>query len=211
MVVVALVAQEYKENNLDFKKGLGYIKEEIDSNEKMLEGVFRLESILKKYKMPLIAIIVATIVFTIGYTANSYYKENKQQELSSLYTLALQENKEAIAKLEESKSSLYDLYLFQKAVKEGDTEILNKLKDSKVAILAKFAEYQSASLDKNKTELENSTIDFAKLQLALLNIQEKNTNEAKTILEQIPDDSFVKEIAKELEHLSIKGETNATK
>ncbi|MDA3967527.1 MULTISPECIES: tetratricopeptide repeat protein [Helicobacter] len=196
---------------MDFKKGLGYIKEEIDSNEKMLEGVFRLESILKKYKMPLIAIIVATIVFTIGYTANSYYKENKQQELSSLYTLALQENKEAIAKLEESKSSLYDLYLFQKAVKEGDTEILNKLKDSKVAILAKFAEYQSASLDKNKTELENSTIDFAKLQLALLNIQEKNTNEAKTILEQIPDDSFVKEIAKELEHLSIKGETNATK
>lgn len=211
MVVAALAAQEYKENNLDFKKGLGYIKEEIDSNEKMLEGVFRLESILKKYKMPLIAIIVAIIVFTIGYSANSYYQENKQQELSSLYTLALQENKEAIAKLKESKSSLYDLYLFQKAVKEGDAEILNKLKDSKVAILAKFAEYQSASLDKNKTELENSTIDFAKLQVALLNIQEKNTNEARTMLEQIPDDSFVKEIAKELEHLSIKGETNATK
>lgn len=209
--MVALVAQEYKESNLDFKKGLGYIKEEIDSNEKMLEGVFRLESVLRKYKMPLIAIIVAIIVFTIGYTANSYYRENKQQELSNLYTLALQDNKEAIVKLEESKSSLYDLYLFQKAIKTQDLETLKQLKNSKVDILAKFASYQSASIEKNKKELKSSSIDFAKLQIALLDIQEKNINEARIMLDQVPNDSFVKEIAKELEHLSIKGETNATK
>lgn len=192
---------------MDFKKGLGYIKQEIDTNEKMLESAFRIESVLRKYKTPLIIIITAIIVFLVGYNANNYYKEIKQEEFSKLYTLALKDDKDAIKKLEESQSHLYDLYLFQRAIKTEDIDTLKKLENSKVSLIAQLSRYQSASIEKNKDALKDSNIDLGKLQAALIDIQNKNLNEAKTILNSIPDDSFVKDISRELEHLSIKGET----
>lgn len=195
---------------MNLKQNVDFIKEEMSNDEKMLEGLIRFESWFKRYKTPLIALLVGVIVFALGYMGNNYYQENKQQELSRLYEKALKGEENAITSLKNSQSKLYDLYLFQKALKDNDKESLKSLESSKDPIIAQFSKVQNASLNSNLSILDSQEAnDFGYLQAAFLEIEAGRIQEAKVILSKIQNDSLVRDFANALEHLSIQGTSNA--
>lgn len=195
---------------MSLKQNVNYIKEEINNDEKMLEGLIRIESWYKRYKIPLIILVALLVVGGVGYSLNNYYQEQQSQKNAQFYQKALMGDENAIASLKDSQSKLYDLYLFQKALKEQDAKTLKTLESSKDPMIAKLSKQQNASLDKNLQELNSSnSTDLGYLEAAYLEIQKGNIKEAKSILAKIPNDSTIKEIANALEHLTIKGINNA--
>lgn len=194
---------------MSLKQNVDFIKEEMNNDEKMLEGLIRFESWFKRYKTTLIAFAIIILVLTFGYMGNHYYQETKQQEISNLYEKALKGDENALLALQNSKSKLYDLYLFQEALKTNDEKILKTLESSKDSIIAQFSKLQNASLSQNLNALDSKESgDFGYLQAAFLEIQAGKTQEAKVILSKIQNDSPVRDFANALEHLSIQGINN---
>lgn len=194
---------------MSLKQNVDFIKEEMNNDEKMLEGLIRFESWFKRYKTTFIALTIIILVLIFGYMGNNYYQETKQQEISSLYKKALEGDENALLALQNSKSKLYDLYLFQEALKTNDEKTLKTLESSKDSIIAQFSKLQNASLSQNLNALDSKESgDFGYLQAAFLEIQAGKTQEAKVILSKIQNDSPVRDFANALEHLSIQGINN---
>ena len=84
----------------------------------MLERLIRIESWYKRYKIPLIILVALLVVGGVGYSLNNYYQEQQSQKNAQFYQKALMGDENAITSLKDSQSKLYDLYLFQKALKE---------------------------------------------------------------------------------------------
>ncbi len=195
---------------MNLKENVRYIREEMVSDEKMLEGLLRFESWLKRYKNILIGIAVLIVIFVAGYVGNQYYQAAKEQKIANDYAQALKGNTTSIESLKNSQSKLYDLYQFQKALQTNDTQALKTLESSKDPLIAQFAKIQKASLESDFSVLNTqSTGDFGHLQAAFLEIQKGNLQSAREILTKIPNDSPIKDLANALEHLSIKGIKNA--
>ena len=202
MAKKALAAQENKGEILNLKQNVEFVKTEMQNDEKMLVGIFKFESFLRRHKKSIIAFIAIFILATIGHYANIYYQNYKADKLSSAYEAALKI-------LEDSKSKLYDLYIFQKAIKDSNKEALEKLQNSKDPLIAQFATMQSASLSENIKGLDSKAAgDFGILQAAFLELKASNTTKAREILSKIPNDSPIREVANALEHLTIKGIKN---
>ncbi|WP_297812706.1 tetratricopeptide repeat protein [uncultured Helicobacter sp.] len=195
---------------MSLKQNVDFIKEEMNNDEKMLESLIRFEGWFKRYKTALIALAILAIVLTFAYMGNNYYQESRQQKLSNLYQEALKGDEKAITSLKNSQSRLYDLYLFQKALKSNDKETLKTLESCQDPIIAQFAKLQNASLTQNLDTLDSKDSgDFGYLQAAFLQIQANKNQEAKEILSKIQNDSPVRDFANALEHLSIQGDANA--
>lgn len=211
MVQADLAAQEYiKENHLSLKQNIEYIKKEMDNDEKMLEGLLRFESWLKRYKTIVLVLLGILIVASIGYVGNAYYQANQQQTLAEAYDRALKGDESAVAMLKKSQSRLYDLYLFQRALQSNDTATLKTLETSKDFIIAQFAKAQNASLNKDLDALNSQNAgDFGYLQASFLELEAGNPQKAREILAKIKNDSPIRDLANALTHLSIKGIHNA--
>ncbi|WP_299548554.1 hypothetical protein [uncultured Helicobacter sp.] len=195
---------------MSLKQNVEYIKEEMNNDEKMLEGLLRLESWFRRYKSALLTLFGIFIIAIVGYFGNNYYQENKQQNLANAYEKALKGDESALKVLKDSKSRLYDLYLYQNALKSNDTDTLKVLSNSKDPIIAQFAKAQVASLSKDLDMLNSQNSgDFGYLQAALLEIQAGNLQKAREILTKIKNDSPIRDLANALTHLSIKGIENA--
>ncbi|PZT48031.1 hypothetical protein B6S12_06085 [Helicobacter valdiviensis] len=187
---------------MSMKQNLNFIKEEINNDEKMLEGLIRFEGWFKRYKIPLIALAVFVILLGIGYYANGIYTNMQNEKNYNFYSQALQGDEKALNSLKESKSKLYDLYLFKNAIGNNDSKTLKSLESSKDPIIARFAKAQNASLNKDTSTLsQNSLGEFALLEAAYLQIQKGDFKAADAILLKIPDNSPTKEIANALTHL----------
>lgn len=195
---------------MSLKQNVNYIKEEINNDEKMLEGLIRFEGWFRRYKIPLVVIAVLLVLFGIGYSANNYYQESQKEKNAQLYQKAILGDEAALASLKESKSLLYDLYLYQKALKENDTTTLKALESSKDPMIAKLSKQQNQSLNQDLAGLNSKdSNELGYLEAAFLEIKKGNTKEAKAILAKVPNDSAIKEIANSLEHLTIKGISDA--
>ena len=93
----------------------------------MLEGQIRIESWYKRYKIHLIILVALLVVGGVGDSLNNYYQEQQSQKNAQFYQKALMGDENAIASLTDSQIKLYDLYLFQKALKEQDANTLKTL------------------------------------------------------------------------------------
>lgn len=191
---------------MSLKQNVEYIKEEIHNDEKMLEGLLRLESWFRRYKSALFVLIGILIIASVGYISNHYYQANQQQKLANAYENARKGDLDALEILKDSKSRLYDLYRFQNALNANDSATLKELESSKDPIIAHFASIQNASLNANLDILNSQKAgDFGYLQAALLEIKMGNLQQAREILGKINNDSPIREIADALAHFSIKG------
>ncbi|MBX7490903.1 hypothetical protein [Helicobacter turcicus] len=195
---------------MSLKQNVKYIKEEMNNDEKMLESLLRLESWFRRYKTLLFALLGIATIAIAGYVGNNYYQENRQQTLANAYEKALKGDEAALTILKDSKSRLYDLYLFQNALKNQDSTTLKTLESSKDPLIAQFAKVQNASLNKDLNVLNSQSAgDFGYLQAALLEMQAGNAQKAREILEKIKNDSPLRDIANALTHFSLKGINNA--
>lgn len=196
------------------KDNIEFLKEEISNEEKMLEQIIKVERFYKKYKKPLLSILVILIVGGVGYGLYNL-KESYDIKVSNEAYLNLLKNpnsKKDLKVLKDKNQKLYLVYLFQKAIKKSDTDELKKIASKNIFPISNLAKYQYAAILKNKKDLQNYEYnqnallkDIAILDEAFLLYKEKNVKEAREKLNLIDEKSLIYPYAKFLLHYGIKG------
>ena len=189
------------------------VKEELNQEEKFFESAVKTERFVKKYKMPLISMIVTVVVVIIG---NSIYQANLSQtiaESNSAYMtlLATPDDAQAAKTLEKTNSNLYEAWQFKRALDTRDEAKLEALSASSSEIVSDLATYELAAIKKDKAALnayalnQNAILkDLAILNEAVLLMQEGKTAEAKERLRLIDEDSSFKKMVILLQHYGVK-------
>ena len=188
---------------MDLKSGLNEVKQELSSDEKLLEQAFHLERFFKKYKKVLILIATLLVLAFIGYKINEYLVNSKLEKANSAL-LELEKNpknKEALEQLKEANPKLYALYNYSVSANSEDKEGLSKVPRVD-EFLSDVAPYHISVLDrapKDSIYYKN----LALIQKAYLLIKSGKKSEAKNILMQIPKNSALAPVARLLEHYTI--------
>jgi len=188
---------------MDLKSGLQEVKQELSSDEKLLEQAFHLEKFFKKYKKILIAVSVLSILAYAGYKTNNYLKYTKLENANSAL-LALEKNpndKKALKNLKENNPKLFAMYSYNQAANSANKEALSKIaKDNN--LLKDVINYHLGVLEKKpKDSIYYKNLSL--IQKAYLLINDGKKEDAKNILIQIPKDSSVAPVARLLIHYTI--------
>ena len=183
------------------------VKQELSSDEKVLESAFKLETLYKKYKVQIWAITVGLILLALGNTAYTAMEEARLEAANKAF-LTLQQNPEdAAAKstLKEKNPELFELYTFSQAAKSGDKETLTALQNSNNEVIADASAYTAATLENQGTDSKLYG-DLSLLEEAYLAIKNGDMKKAKEKLGLIDQRSSVAPLAQLLKHSTIKGE-----
>jgi len=178
------------------------IKEELKQDEELLVKVFQLEKFIKKYKKPLIAVLIIAAAILIGYSGYKYYINqkiiNQNNALSKL--LENPNDKEALSIVKENKK-LYDLYLLQKGEYEKiKSKALEEIKAYKLAMQKGDIKSLEAYLNNPNYHLLKNAVRVALIRLYLENNQRQK---ALNLAKEISVDSKFKELATFLIHYGI--------
>ncbi len=182
------------------------VKKELSSDEQMLASAFKLEKFYKKHKFKLFAIIGLVVAYFGGTTIIEAIAQNKRESANkALLTLQKDENNsKALEELKSNNPALFELFTYQKALKNADTEQLKKLSSSKNPIIADIASYHLSVIQSKEADSKLYD-DMAKLYNASLYIKSGKISEAKDELELIGEDSPAYSISKMIKHYTIKG------
>lgn len=194
---------------MSIKNNFDYIKNEISSDGQLLENTLKLEIFYKKYKYIIWAILVVVVFGGISYQLYSYYNEKNIQKYSEVYSKLSNDasNTSLQDELKRGNPKLYDLFMLQQALKDGNINQFMEIKDSKSNVVSSIASYHIGSFERDISVLKNVdkyTIgDLSKLQQAYILINENKINDAKIILGEISKDSNLDDFASLLSHYII--------
>ena len=180
------------------------VKNELSGDEKVLESAFKIETIYKKYKLLIWAIVLGLILFFVGKTVMQTMQEAKLAEANEAF-LTLQEkadDKNALALLKEKNPALFELFSFAQANKMKDTKALSALVNSTNSVIADASKYTIAGLEKKQVDSKLYN-EMAILDDAYLLIQTGNIKEARAKLDLIPTDSSLSMLASLLKHSTL--------
>lgn len=178
------------------KEDFQAIKQEIGAQEQFLENIIKSERFYKKYKLPIIVIIVAIIVFAIWYSIDDVVKQKKLISTNTSYALLKKNNnnEELKKSLKDANIKLYDTFLYELAKEQKNVDELKKLLNSSIDPLLKdIINYQL----KNKSEL------LANIQTLLKGyeqLKQGKKEEANVTFSKISLTSQLQEIVKQLNH-----------
>jgi len=181
------------------------IKKELSSDEKVLESVFKLETLYKKHKLKIWGVVVALILFFVGQSAMTAMHEAKLATANEAF-LTLQsksDDTKALNVLKENNPALFELYTFAQASKKQDIKALEALSGSKNEVIADASKYTAAVLNKKPVDskLYNELSLFQEAYLAIVAGDKKS---AKDKLELIDERSPLAVITGFLKHSIIK-------
>ena len=181
------------------------VKRELSGDEKVLESAFKLETLYKKYKFIIWAVVAGLIVFFVGKTVMQSMHEAKLAEANKAF-LTLQtkaDDTQALNLLKEKNPALYELYSYAQASKNDDTKTLTQLAASKNTIISDASAYTQGVLEHKSTNSklykEMSIIEDAYLAIKLGDIKSANAK-----LELISKDSALSMLASLLKHSMLK-------
>ena len=189
------------------------VKEELTSEEKFFERSVITEKFVKKYKNPIVGLVIV-IILAVG--ANMAYDMNKEstaiaanETLSELQKDA--SNTQVLSRLKSLSPNLYDAYIYSRAIADKDIQALENIKNSKSAILSDLATYESLQNTKDVSKFNNYALkqnaiykDLARVQSAIILMNEGNTDKAHAKLLSISDSSSLAKVAKALLHYGVK-------
>jgi len=189
------------------------VKDELTSEEKFFEKAVVTEKFVKKYKKAMIGGVVALVLFVAGniaYTANKQNTiENANAALSKLQSNP--NNPATLARLENLSPVLHDVWVYSQAVANHTTSKLETLTNSKAFLVGDLASYELAqsSKDINKlnayAEEQNALYaDLARVQSAIILMQEKKIKESHEMLSMINLNSPLAKVAHALMHYGVK-------
>ncbi len=189
---------------MSLKDEISAVKQELSSDEKLLEQAFHLEKFFKKNKKIIIASAILLIGAFIGYKVYNYLQYSKLEAANSaLLTLDKNPtNKEALEKLKENNPKLYALFTYSKAANNGNIKALESIQ-SNDEFLKDVIKYHEGVASKKPTDSEYYK-NLSKIEKAYELIKAGKRAEAKDILITIPKNSSVSAVARLLEHLTIK-------
>lgn len=181
------------------------VKQELSSDEKVLESAFKLETLYRKNKFAIWGVIGALIVFFAGKAVMQTIEESRLESANKAY-LALKANPSdaaALATLKEKNPSLFDLYSFIQAAQQHDINTLEALKSSANPVLADASGYTAAALS-HKTADSKLYAELTLLEEAYLAIKSGDVKKADEKLSLIDQRSSVAMVAQLLKHSTIK-------
>ena len=187
---------------------MNVIKEELTTEEQFLESVIKVESFWKKYKTIIIALISLAVIAIIANIIMENIKENKLLEANQAYIKVLKDPSDlvATAQLKDSNPALYELFVFQNAVKTNSIEalegIVNNIKDP---VLKDLISYQKASLEQKNLDtysIKSGSIlkNMALLERGYLLLKDEKIKEASSALMGISENSQLKKVSDSLNH-----------
>jgi hypothetical protein len=193
---------------LSIKDNVKAVKEELGAEEKFLESVIKAEGFFKKYKKPLIALLVGIVLFAVISAVTGYIKESNLRASNEAYATLLKNpnDTKSLELLKSKNPALYEAYIFSGGIKTQEVAKLKELK-SKVSEknLKDLIDYQTASLSREGLEAYRSRGDAILRELALfeeayLLLKAGKIKEAKSRLSQISPDSPLKYMVQNLQH-----------
>ena len=189
------------------------VKEELNSEEQFFEKAVQTERFVKKYKNPLIGVVVAAVLLVGGSSIYKVTVQNKIDQSNAALNVLLANPSDAAAKaeLKSLNPKLYDVWSLSTALKSKDQDALRSLQSSKALVVADMAEYELAAIEKNDQELEsyaqksNALLkDLAMLESAVLLMQKGDVDSAHAKLAMIDINSPVYQLAQSLTHYGVK-------
>lgn len=189
---------------MSLKDNVNYVKEELNSEEKFLEGFVKLERFYKKYKLLIISGVIVAIIALTAYLVTSYYKEENSVKASVLFEKVLKDSSDtaSLNELKELNTKLYEIALFK--TEEG------KQKIERTPYFKELVQFENALKEQNIEKLNNLSMEnnfllkeFAIFNKALILTNEGKYNEAKDTLKMIPQTSQVKDLVAILNHYLI--------
>ena len=198
---------------MSLKENLELVKDELNSEEKFFEKAVVTERFVKKYKKPLIGVVVAIVLVVVGNLAYNASEQNRIESANE--TLAtLQKNPKdelALARLESLSPALHDVWLYSQAIVDENAAELEKLKNSKALIVNDTSRYEAAEFKEDLAELEaysekqNAIYkDLAVVMSAILLMQEGKVEKAHNKLAMIGANSPLAQVASALMHYGVK-------
>ena len=187
---------------MSLKENVDYIKSELSSEEKLLEGFVKSERFFKKYKSLFLALIIAVILGSIFYVVKKSFDESNKYESNLLLNSYLEKGDEkALETLKNKNEKLYEVALFLQAKKD------NKIASIELPLLKELVKFQTATASNNIEELNSLSMqndfllkEFALFNKALILVNEGKYEEAKKELSQISQTSKAYELATLLNH-----------
>lgn len=187
---------------MSLKEDVGYIKNELSSEEKFIENFVKGERFFKKYKTLIIAVVVILIIGLIGFTIKkSMDNSNKHDANIALSQFLENGDEKALETLKNKNEKLYEVALFLQAKKD------NKIPSIELPLLKELVKFQTAIASNNIEELNSLSMqndfllkEFALFNKALILVNEGKYEEAKKELSQISQTSKAYELATLLNH-----------
>lgn len=187
---------------MSLKEDVGYIKNELSSEEKFIENFVKGERFFKKYKTLIIAVVVILIIGLIGFTVKkSIDNSNKHDANIALSQFLENGDEKALETLKNKNEKLYEVALFLQAKKD------NKIPSIELPLLKELVKFQTATASNNIEELNSLSMqndfllkEFALFNKALILVNEGKYEEAKKELSQISQTSKAYELATLLNH-----------
>ena len=198
---------------MSLKENLDMVKDELNSEEKFFEKAVVTERFVKKYKKPLIGVVIAVVFVVVG---NLAYEASEQSRIESANeTLAvLQKNpqdKIALAKLDSLSPTLYAVWNYSQAIVDKDVVKLERLKYTKALIINDTSVYEAAELKGDKDALSRYSKkqqaiykDLAVVMNAVLLMENGKLDDAHQKLSMIGEQSSMAPVAKALMHYGVK-------
>jgi hypothetical protein len=190
---------------VSLKDDVKYVKEELSSDEKLLESAFRLERLYKKYRYLIWGIGVALLLGIGGKLAyDSYHAYRLERANTALLTLEKNPgDKAALEALRSNNPRLYALYRYARAVETQKPGELKEVTASGDPILQDLARYHEAVLA-DKAGESRYYPDLSKVEKAYLALKAGKKEEARQALALIGENSPVAGIARLLRHATLK-------
>ncbi len=191
---------------MSLKENVNAIKEELSAEEQFLESVIKAEGFWKKYKKIVIALAVILVVGLLAKVLVAYIHDGNIESSNKAYNALLKDSNDAdaLATLKSKNPKLYEMYLFKTSMESKDVATLEKVKATITEpILKDLLLFQIGSINKKVVPSESGIAkEFALLEEGYLLLQENKIKEASAKFAQIPANSTLQSLVKNLKHYS---------
>lgn len=181
------------------------IKKEFTSDEKVLESAFKLETLYKKYKVVIWAVVIVLLLLFAAKSTMDAVKAASLAEANKAF-LTLQtkpDDSVALSTLKEKNPALFELFSYAQATKNSDSKSLSSLSNSSNAIISDMSAYAAAALESKSVDSKLYR-EMALLQEAYLAMKAGDNKNAKLKLELIDERSPLSMLASLLKHSTLK-------
>lgn len=190
---------------MSLKENMDFVKEELNSEEKFLEGFVKLERFFKKYKLIIISAIVIIVVAIIAINVTSYFKEQNKIKANIVFQELLKNpnDKKALESLKGLNTKLYEIILYKKSSSEKEIAVNTEFFKELLAYEKAIKEQSIEKLNEVSMEKNFLLKEFAIFNRALILAQTGKYEEARNALKMIPETSQVKDLVALLNHYLI--------
>lgn len=188
---------------MSLKDNVNYVKQELNSQEKFLEGFVKSERFWKKHKKMILTALAVIIIGGIGYGFKVYIDASNKKESNIAFNQFLNNynDEQALDTLKQTSIRLYHVALYLKSKEQSIDEPIN---DRYLGYLHAYNQAVESNdieqLDKLITQSSFLLKEFALFNKALILAQNKEYEEARQTLKVIKQDSKVNELASLLNH-----------